>query len=70
VPSKTGENIVEIVNGQNLSHASVVVKRSVLRSVTRVEVPHAGLGAANKCSVAEDYPWFAARGGEWPPELR
>ena len=50
------KHVVKLVDGQDFSHAGVVIKDESPRIGRGIEIPHAGFGPSDKTSVAEDHP--------------
>ena len=62
------EDMVELVDGEDFSHAGVVIEDEGALVGAGVEVTHAGLRAAHEAAVAEDHPGLLRAGDEAIPE--
>src|SRR5580704_3539764 len=62
------ENVIELVDRQHFSNASVVIENECARVRRRIEVAHASLGATDEAAVAEDHPRLLRAGDETIPK--
>src|ERR1700757_5080003 len=62
------KNPIELVDGQDLAHASVVIQNKGALVFCGVVVAHSGLRTAHEGRIAEDHPWLFLAGYEAIPE--
>src|SRR5581483_10193077 len=62
------ENVIQVVNRQHLANPRVVVEDEFTGIALRVQIAHAGFRAADKCSIAKDYPRRIRSSRELAPE--
>ena len=60
--------MVELVDGEDFSHAGVVIEDKAALVGVGVEVTHAGLGPPHEATIAEDHPRLLRAGDEAIPE--
>src|SRR5260370_18122087 len=68
LPMQQSENTIECVDGQDFTHASVVVQNKATLIFGGVVIPHASLGTPHKRRVAEDDPGLFLSGHKSVPE--